>query len=210
MSVQVINAEIRTEAGKGVARKLRQNGRVPGIYYHSGSEPVMLSFEALDVFHLMNAPQGLVTLKFSDGREELAVAKEYSLHPVTDAILHVDFMGVTRGEKFTVSVPVNVTGEAAGVKKGGSLEQLVHELEISVLPMNMPESIVVDVSELEIGDSIQIKDLDASNYEFTGDPEQTIVQIVETRAVEEPVEEGEEELSGETTESEESTEENED
>jgi large subunit ribosomal protein L25 len=170
----------------------------------------MLSFDALDIFHLMNAPQGLVTLKFSDGREELAVAKEYAIHPVNDSIVHVDFMGVTRGEKFTVTVPVNVVGEAAGVKMGGSLEQLVHELEISVLPMNLPESITVDVSSLEIGDSIQVKDLDTSLYDFSGDEDLTIVQVVAARSVEEEgAEEGEEGMVAEESEAAESAEEDE-
>jgi large subunit ribosomal protein L25 len=189
---QVVNAEIRTAAGKGVARKLRRNGRVPGIFYQSAVEPVMLSFDTLDIFHLMNAPQGLVTLKFSDGREELAVAKEYTLHPVNESIVHVDFMGVTKGEKFTVTVPVNIVGESAGVKLGGQMEQLVHELEISVLPMKLPESITIDVSDLQIGDSIQIKDIQDEDYEFSADEDTTIVQIVATRVVEEEPEEGEE------------------
>ena len=201
MAEQKLIAEIRTVKGKGAVRKLRQEDKVPGIYYHSGSDPVMVSCDSMDIFHMLNRPQGLVELELSDGRKELVVVKEYALDPVKDTVVHVDFMGVTRGEEFTVTVPVRLEGESAGVKLDGILEHLIHELEISVLPSKLPDAITIDVTDLEVGDSLQIKDIDSEDFTVLDDLEKTIVQVVLKRELEVEPEveevEGEEEIEGE-------------
>ena len=184
MAEQTINAEVRTESGKGVARKLRQAGRIPGVFYHSGVDPVSLSVDKMDLAHLLSAPQALVQLKLSDGKEELAVIKDYTRDPLRDDVTHVDFLGVKRGEEFTVSVPVHIEGEPVGVKLGGTMEQLIYEVDISVLPSKLPEFIPVDVTALDVGDSVQIKDLVQDDYTILGDEERTLVHVIVTRTYE--------------------------
>ena len=179
-----INVEVRTASGKGVARKLRQSGRVPGVFYYAGADSISLSIDKMDLIHLLNAPQALVQLKLSDGKEELAVIKDYTTDPIRDDVTHVDFQGVKRGEEFTVSVPVHIDGEPVGVKLGGTLEQLIYELEISVLPSKLPEFISADVSYLDVGDSVQIKDLIQDDYTILGDEERTLAHVIVTRTYE--------------------------
>lgn len=179
-----INVEVRTASGKGVARKLRQSGRIPGVFYYAGADSISLSVDKVDLIHLLNAPQALVQLKLSDGKDELAVIKDYTTDPIRDDVTHVDFQGVKRGEEFTVSVPVHIDGEPVGVKLGGTLEQLIYELEISVLPSKLPEFISADVSSLDVGDSVQIKDLIQDDYTILGDEERTLAHVIVTRTYE--------------------------
>jgi large subunit ribosomal protein L25 len=182
MAITNLSVETRAAAGKGVARKLRAAGRVPGILYHAKAEPKMLSVDVHTLFLLLRKPQTLINLELSDGSKELAVIKDVALDPIRDEPIHIDFLGVTKGEKFSVSVPVRLTGEPAGLKMGGVLEQLIYELDISVLPMKLPEAIEVDVTALEIGDSIHIGDIDQSDYEVLADAETTVAQLIAERA----------------------------
>lgn len=184
-----INADIRKKSGKGVARKLRQSGRIPAIFYHSGSESVSLSLDLHEVTTMMNNPQGLLQLEIKGGNSELAIVKNYDLNPITDDIIHVDFMGVTRGEEFQTNVPIRIVGEATGVKLGGVMEQLVYDLDISVLPANLPDAIEIDVSPLEVGDTVQVKDLDQSKFRIFSEDDLTIVQVIVAREYEEEEEE---------------------
>jgi large subunit ribosomal protein L25 len=182
MSEYRISAELRKDSGKGIARKVRQSGRIPGIFYQHGTDPIALSVEALEFNRLRNSPHSLILIKLGKD-DKLAVLKDVDLDPITDKPLHVDFMGVTKGEEFKAVVPIHFEGEPKGVKLGGVFEQLVYEVEISVLPMKLPEAITVNVTELTIGDSIVVKDVDQTDFTILNEEDTTLAQVIAERTV---------------------------
>jgi large subunit ribosomal protein L25 len=124
------------------------------------------------------------------------VIKEIQRDPVTGNFLHVDFLGVKMGEKIIVNVPLVLKGTAPGIKAGGIVEHLFRELEIECFPRHLPERLEVDVSTMEIGDSIHIKDLAFENIQIIDDPDETVVILEAPRVIEEEAaEEVEEELT---------------
>jgi large subunit ribosomal protein L25 len=104
--------------------------------------------------------------------------KEFQLDPVTDEIIHVDFHGLKAGEKVNVEVAVHLVGTPLGVKEGGLLQHALHKIEIECLPTEIPEKIDVDVTNLKIGDSIHVKDLNLPNMKILSNPETTIVSVI--------------------------------
>lgn len=135
-----------------------------------------------------------LNVKLPDGREELCIIREAQRHPLTDMPLHVDFLHLVRGRKINVKIPVEVVGreESQGVKDGGVLE-FTHELEVETLPMSIPDVITVDVSGLNVGDAIHVKDLKLpENVSALADPEEVIAIVVTSRGIEDAVPEEEE------------------
>jgi large subunit ribosomal protein L25 len=124
-----------------------------------------------------------VNLRLPDGGEEMALIREVQRHPLSGQLLHVDFMRLLKGRRITVNVPVEIVGQAKspGVKEGGVVEH-VREIEVETLPTNIPEKVVVDVSELTLNSSIHIKDLAISDVEILLDPEEVVVSVVLPRA----------------------------
>jgi large subunit ribosomal protein L25 len=205
----VIEAKKRELVGKKNAKNYRDEGNIPGVYYFHGNEAIHLLFDGTKLTQFLHGRRGLIDLKIEGEKEPLkCFLKDYQFDPVTDRPIHVDFQGVKMGEKIVVDVPLVITGTPAGVKAGGILEHITRELEIECLPRYLPETLEVDVTELEIGDSIHIEDLKYDNIVILNDPEETIVLVEAPRiVVEEEVEEEEEltepELIGEEKEDEE-------
>ncbi len=194
-----ITAEVRKETGKGVARKLRQNARIPAILYGQGLDPVPLSVDEREfnrVVFRAGGEQVIFTVKM-DGNgegEQLAVVKEVQRHPVSDRIRHIDFLAISAKEEVKVEVPVKIVGKAKGVEfQGGVLEILERTLTISCLPFDIPKEIEIDISELEVGDAIHVGSLTPpkEGIQFVDPADTTIVTVV-GGAVEEVAEEGEE------------------
>ncbi len=160
----VLTAELRTEQGKGASRRLRRTGRVPAILYGAGKEPVPLSVNHNELLrHLENEAfySHILTIDV-DGKKEQAVLKDLQRHPAKPFILHLDLMRVSAGEKIRVNVPLHFVGEdvAPGVKIGGGIvNHAITEVEISCLPKDLPEYIEVDLSRLELGESLHLSDL---------------------------------------------------
>jgi large subunit ribosomal protein L25 len=158
----VLSAETRSGSGKGFNRKLRVAGRIPAVVYGKGrdAQPVTLDPKALDTL-LHQSGAGLNTLIDLSvaGRTDTVLVKELQRHPVHGAFLHVDFYRVDLTQKITVSIPIHFVGKAKGVEFGGILDHPLRELEVECLPRAIPEFVEVDVSALEVGDSIHVSDL---------------------------------------------------
>ena len=140
-----LTAERRSDAGKGVARKLRAAGKVPAVLYGQGVDTTPLTVESRDLTHLLHGSAGsnvLVDLVV-DGEKHLAIPREIQRDHIHSRWVHVDFLAVSRTQTITVSVPVHETGEAVGVKEGGVVEHHLREVQIECLPQDVPESDLV-------------------------------------------------------------------
>jgi len=208
----VIEAQKRNEFGKKGSKILRRQGNTPGVYYINGEPAIPLLFDSKIITKFLNASHGLIDLKI-DGEKgaRKCVLKEIQRDPVTGKYLHVDFLGVKMGEKIIVTIPLVLRGVSLGTKAGGILEHLIRELEIECFPRHLPEKLEIDVSDLEIGDSIHISDLNFEDIKILDDPDETVVVVEAPRlVVEEELEEEEitePELIGEKKEEEEEIEE---
>lgn len=207
MEVQ-LKAEPREESGKGVARRLRTDGRVPGVLYGPALETIPLSVEAHDLWQTLHTEAGanvLVNLSL-DGEEYLAMPREVQRDIVRGTLMHVDFLRIRRDVAIEVDVPVLLTGESKGVKEGGVVEHHLWELRLECLPTEVPESIPADISELEIGDSLPVSALVIpEGVTLLTPPEETVVSVVPPPVLEVPEVEVEEE-EGEGVEGEEAPE----
>ena len=165
MAIVELAASIRQGIGKEANRKAKHAGRVPGVIYGKGLPSRNLEFERRPLEkYLSKAKHGTVIVKMSvvdgpDSSESFAVLKEFQFHPVTDSVIHVDFYEVAAGKKFNVEVPLRVKGKAAGVEFGGILEVVIRSLEIRCTPDNVPEFIEIDVSGLNLGDTLHLGEL---------------------------------------------------
>lgn len=184
--------EEREGRGKGAARKLRAEGRIPANIYGHGVDSIAIATDAHEFESLtsrISVDNTLIELQMG-GKSRQVIIREIQRHPYKSQVLHVDFFAIRADEKIKVSVPVRVTGTAAGVKNsGGVLQQALHEVEIDVLPSEIPEAFEIDVTELEIGDSLHIADLDTMGFETAEAAERTIVTVQPPRIIEEPEEE---------------------
>lgn len=162
MATASLTAELRNETGKGVARKLRASGRVPAVVYGHARAPQSLSVNARDLGRLLDqfsAASTIVELGL-DGRTTRTLIREVQRHPVDRTLVHIDFLELVAGERVTVRVPLVFVGTATGVREqGGVLEEQLREIEISAIPVNIPDGIEVDVSELTMGHPLHVRDL---------------------------------------------------
>ncbi|HOS38778.1 MAG TPA: 50S ribosomal protein L25 [Spirochaetota bacterium] len=195
MKAHDLTVTLRTETGKNECNRLRAAGFIPGVVYsHGGSEAVKVNkkdFMGLFKGHISESVLINITVanKPADNAFKVFV-KDYQLDPVTDIIKHVDFYKITAGEKIHTHVPVELTGSAEGERMGGVVEFLERELEIECLPDEMPEKIVIDITTLGIGKSIQQKDVPTSgSLKILGDAHRVIVAcVVPQKASEEAAE----------------------
>lgn len=188
-----LEARLRKETGKRAGRKMFQMGRLPAILYGGKEAPSPIDLSLRDFETIASQKYNVVSLKLNN-TEIMALIKEVQHHPVTNRILHADFYRIQRGKKLTVSIPIVLIGEAPGVKLGGVLEHMLWEVEIECLPTNVPEKIEIDVSSLNIGDTLHVSDLTAGEGgEIVTDPEKTVISIVPPTVIkeEEPIEEEE-------------------
>ncbi len=196
--MQTINLDVKArQVGQSTARALRREGSVPCVLYGSHTEPVHFSASALDLRPLIHTAQAYLVSLSVAGEAHECIVKKIDFHPVTDAPIHLDFQALTRGEAITITVPIHLEGLAKGVKDGGNLSQPLTELEIRCLPIDIPGQIIVDVSRLNIGDSIHVSDLTfGENVELLTDPSMTLVNVAAPRVEVEPDAESALELSG--------------
>ena len=198
-----LNLLRRGESGKGAARKLRRAGRVPGVIYGGGDEPVMVSMEARETLQLFQSiPVDNTILNLSlDGEAspEQALVREVQVHPYRTELLHVDFIRVQRGVPIEVHVPVHLMGLPDGVRnEGGILEQVAHDIIVKCVPSLIPEAIEMDVTGLGIGDVLRAGDLVMpERVENLVDPERMICGVSAARLAPEELEEEEEGVEGE-------------
>lgn len=191
-----LNAEIRSERGKNVARRLRRGGLIPAVVYGEGADEagagsVAVSVEPDAVSRVLRSEAGantLIGLAVGDGRSSKVLIKDYQVDPISHRLLHVDFYRVAMDKVITVTVRIELTGEPEGVKVQGGLTDFVQrEVAIACLPTEIPEHLVVDVAPLRIGQGIRLKDLagDAS-WRPVSDPETLIVHVIAPKLEAEP------------------------
>lgn len=155
-----LKAELRNKLGTVESKRIRRAGFIPGVLYGKDEEPVHLKISLLNLHKIISKGENiLINLKVAD-KEKTVMIKEVQHDPVEDDIVHVDFCKVSLQEKVTVKVPIEIIGEAKGVKeKGGVLEQILRELEVKCLPTEIPEKITLDVTDLDIGHSYTVDKL---------------------------------------------------
>ena len=162
MEVLNISASIRDEAGSRAVKHLRRQGKVPCIIYGFGIEKA-ISLDSHDFKNLVYSPDfKLVELEL-DGEKIKCILKDVQFHPVTDQIIHADFMALTEGRKLKVEVPVRFSGQPSGVSQGGKLQQKIRRISIKTTPEQLIDHVEVDVSNLDLGHSIRVRDIDVSD-----------------------------------------------
>ncbi len=165
MSEQIVlHARARTEQGKGASRRLRKEGLVPAIIYGAGKEPKMISLEHSKLLRYELEESffsSILKVEIDGGAEENVIIRDYQRDPVKPKVLHVDLLRIKMSESMQTSVPLHFVGEdvSPGIKAGGILQRQINEIEIACMPGKLPEAIDVDVSSLEIGDSIHLSQI---------------------------------------------------
>lgn len=191
---------MRTTTGNGPARVLRREGRVPAILYGPKTDSIMLSVSARDLEQILkthNVGQVFLNLQIQNGEniKKTAMFKELQIHPVSGDFLHIDFYEISMDRKVRVNVPIVTTGKSVGVELGGMLQVVRREVEVLCLPQAVPESIEVDISDLDMGDAIHVEELPLpEGVEIPAEVNFTVITVLSPKV--EAEEEEEEEVEG--------------
>lgn len=172
----------RANLGKSESNKLRSEGHVPGVLY-GGEEQVHFYAPAIQFRPVLYTPEACFIKLNIEGEVYETIIQESQWHPVSEALLHVDLLQLFRGTPIKMNIPVQTTGNAVGVKNGGTLILKNPKLSIKALPKDMPEVIEIDVTNLRIGKSIKVGELPTENFEFLTSPLVTVVNIAIPRAL---------------------------
>ncbi|HKG07404.1 MAG TPA: 50S ribosomal protein L25/general stress protein Ctc [Pedobacter sp.] len=182
MKTIAISGSPRENVGKRDAKELRYEGKVPAVLY-GGKEQAhfaVVTTELKDAIYTPEANFVEITL----GTEKVrAVIKELQFHPLTDLLLHVDFLQLFDDKQILMEIPVKLTGTSPGVKMGGKLVQKLRKLRVKALPKDMPQAVEVSIAKLEVGNLFRVRDLEKGNYAITNTPEDTIVSVGMSRAL---------------------------
>jgi large subunit ribosomal protein L25 len=192
MERPVLRAEIREETGKGRVRKLRTKGLIPAVFYGPKSKTIPLVVDSKELVKTLKTEAGenvlidLDIIKDAKTDRKVVMVKDIQIDPIQMKMIHTDFYEVTMDTMVTVEVPIHLIGKPEGTKVGGILEQVRRVIQVQSLPGDIPKSIDVDVSLLNIGDSIHVKDIQAGKFKILVDSNVTIATVVPP-AVEEKV-----------------------
>ena len=176
-----LKGTVRNELGKKVSKAERQNGSVPCVLY-GGKENLHFTSTVADLRKLIYSPDVYVVELDVDGKKSKAVLKDLQFHPVSDVVLHIDFLEINDLKPVVAEIPVKLEGLAEGVKAGGKLSLEMRKLKVKGIYKNIPESIVLDVTNLGLGKSIQVGHLKAENIEFLNAKNAVVAQVKLTRA----------------------------
>jgi len=182
MSDQVtLKADTRTDAGKKAAKRLRNAGQLPAVIYGEKESPIACSVDPRALTDLLRSHgrNAIITLEAGE-QSQSTIIKDIQQHPLGGNILHVDFHRIDLTRKIVVEVPVDTEGIPVGVRNdGGILEHMLHYVEIECLPTDIPEQIALDVSDLGVGDSLHVSDIDLGNDALTivTDGDRTVVAL---------------------------------
>lgn len=183
----LVNGSKRTLSTKGAVNQLRRDGNVPGIYYTKGVEPipVFVAERALKPI-VFTSETHIINFKIDDGEDLKSILKNVQFDPVTDRVVHFDLLGISADQEIEIEVPIMFEGQAKGVKEGGIVQQTLHKVTVSCLPADIPQHITIDISNLALGDSIHVRDLNIDKVRFLQNPGIIIVSVVVPRAAVEP------------------------
>ena len=186
MAELILEAEVRRDIGKR-AKNVRHEGKIPGIYYSHGRQPIPLSVDERKLRPLVYTSEThIVDLRLAGERENYrCILKDVQFDPVSDNIIHFDLLGIRADEEITIEVPIVLVGTPTGVKAGGILQHSLHRIRISCLPKNIPQHIEVNVEGLEIGDSVHAGSLEHENFRILANDEATVAAVVPPTLVKE-------------------------
>ncbi|QFT87124.1 General stress protein CTC [Bacillus sp. THAF10] len=195
----VLHANERTEFKRSSRTKIREEGLIPAVVYGNNTENKSITVDSKDFIKTIREAgrNGIISLEIGSDKRKVMLY-DYQIDPLkSESFVHLDFHVVNFKEEIDVDVSVHVVGDAQGVKDGGVLQQVLHEVSVRTLPNNVPDFIDVDVSELQVNENISIGDLDTSGkYSFNHEEDEVIVSILPPR-VEEEIDSGEEQEPGE-------------
>ncbi len=183
MAIQIsVTAEVRNTTGKGAARKVRREGKIPAVLYGAKQAPVSLTLNPKDMAAILHSDAGhnsIFELSL-DGHKTAAMIVDWQRNPIKGNLLHVDLKRIAMDQRMRVKVPVQAQGEAAGVKQqGGILELVTREVELECLPGAIPEHLTIDVSGLMIGQNFRVADLQVpADVKVTSDPDRVIAHVI--------------------------------
>ncbi len=196
MKTIAIKAEKRIELGKKSTRDLRKISHVPCVMY-GGAEVLHFHAHENDFRHMVYTPNAYIVELNIDGKVYKAVMKDLQFHPVNDKLFHIDFVEVFDDKPVTMEVPINLTGDAIGLKDGGKSRQRRRVLKVRGLVKHLPDTLEIDVTDIGIGDVIKIGDLSYDNLEILDPVRSMIFSIVSSRVSAKGMEAGEDELAAE-------------
>ena len=183
-----LEIENRESVGKKSSKKVRKAGKIPSVLYYRGEKPVSISIDKRILNQAIKSDQRIYEVEI-ESESQYVMIKEAQYHPITDEIIHIDFMRVRRSEKMTISVPITLIGKPAGVTEGGILSQSMTQIEISCFPTNVPDSIEVNVDHLDINSSVSVGDVtvDDEDIEIVSASDISIASVIPPAVEEEPV-----------------------
>jgi len=185
----ILEANERKTITKASRNSIRNSGRVPGVYYSKHDEPISIDVNVKQINPLVfTSERHIIQLKVEGKEEHECILKNIQFDPITDKVVHFDLLGLTRGEKFQLKIPLQFIGNSIGIKEGGVLQVNSHKLFVECLPKDVPQSLEINIENLNIGDSIQVRDLSFDKIDILTPEDSTIVAITMPRA-EEVVEE---------------------
>ncbi|MCF8319565.1 MAG: 50S ribosomal protein L25/general stress protein Ctc [Sphingobacteriaceae bacterium] len=177
-----ISGSRRENVGKRDAKELRYEGKVPAVLY-GGDNQIHFAVSAADLKGLVYTPDVHFVDIDVEGTKAQAVLQDIQFHPLTEQILHVDFLRVNDSKPFVMEIPVKLTGTSPGVKMGGKLIQKLRKLRVKAFPKDMPQYVEVGMEVLELGKSVRVGDLSFDKFQVTNNADDTIVSVVMSRAL---------------------------
>jgi large subunit ribosomal protein L25 len=184
-----ISGSLRGNVGKKDAKKWRVEGKVPCVLY-GGKEQIHFVTEETSFGPILFSPNSYIVKVNIDGVEHDTVLQDVQYHPISDKILHVDFLQLTPGKPVIISIPVKLEGVSAGVLKGGKIDKKLRKLKVKAMQENLPDELVVHIDDLDIGGVIKVSEMSLKNVEFLDSPSSVIVMVKSTRVAVEPTAEG--------------------
>ena len=182
MKTIAISGSPRENVGKRDAKELRYEGKVPAVLY-GGKDQVHMAILRTDLNEVLYSPEASFVEITVDGKTTKAIVKDTQFHPLTDLLIHVDFLQLFDDKEIVMEIPVKLSGTSPGVKMGGKLVQKLRSLRVKSLPKHMPQAVDVTISKLEVGSLFRVRDLEKANYAITNTAEDTIVSVTMSRAL---------------------------
>ena len=183
-----LDIENRKTVGKKASKIIRKAGKVPSVLYYKGEQPMSISIDEQVLYKAMKSDQRIYEVDINS-ESQYVMIKEIQYHPVTDHVIHVDFMRVRRSEKITISVPLTLVGKPIGVTEGGILSQAMNQIEISCYPTNVPDHLEVNIDHLGLNASVSVADvnIDDEEIEIISAIDLNVASVIPPAAEEEPV-----------------------
>jgi len=177
-----ISGSARQSVGKRDAKELRYEGKIPAVLY-GGDTQTHLAVSAADLKPVLYTPEVIVVELNFEGKTVKAIVQDAQFHPLTDLVIHVDFLQLDEAKEVSVNIPIKLTGTSPGVKMGGKLVQKLRKLRVKAVPANLPEFIEVPMESLEVGKSFRVAQAQLENAKILNNSDDTIVSVIMSRAL---------------------------